>query len=69
MYINGNGVPVDKVVGTKWLMLSIERGPSQGDDAQHVDARKAYLREVTSTMNASEVQRAQSLADAWLKIH
>ena len=69
MYVNGNGVLVDKVVGTKWHMLSIERGPSQGDATQQVDARKAYLREVTSKMNASEVQRAQSLADAWLKIH
>ena len=57
MYVNGTGVPHDKIQAYKWLRIA---------SAQRADLMTKHLYNVSKSMTPEEIHEAERLALAWL---
>jgi len=58
LYVSGSGVPADRVQAYKWLKIA---------SAKRADLMAKHLLNVAKTMTSKQIERAEKLAQAWLK--
>ena len=62
-YINGQGVPEDRIAAHMWLDLASSRFGAS--DKERRDAAVTYRDQISEQMSSAEIAEAQKLAQEW----